>query len=120
MKDNLIATPKEYNLYIEWGTATTTLKYHQISNKLKEYLAQYYCPHGGVSMGIFPNIMLTPEDKRMEIHTYRYDLLEKHNQFLKDELFSCLGLNANADFDDFAKKFGGLKRKDIVRKIRMR
>lgn len=118
MKDQLIEMQKEYKLYVEWGTATTTLEYHQLSNRLKEYLEEYYCPHGGVSMRIYPGIMLTPDDKKIENYKYKYDLMEKHNQSLKEELFSCLGLNVNANFDDFAKKFGGLKKEEILEKIR--
>lgn len=117
MKDNLISTPKEYNLYIEWGTATTTLAYSQLSDKLKEYLSDYYCPHGGVSIGIHPDVILVSEEKKMDIFTYKYNMLEKHNQKLREELFFCLGLERNSDFDDFAEKFGGLKKAEILKKM---
>ena len=38
LRENRIAVPNEYNLYIEWGTATARLAYSQLSDKLKEYL----------------------------------------------------------------------------------
>ena len=116
MKDNLIKVPREYNLYVEWGTATVTLTFDQISEKLKEYLTGYSSPHGGVAMGIYPNVLLLSEEEKLNVYTYKYDLLEKHNQSMREELFSCLGLEKDADFDDFAEKFGGLKKAEILKK----
>lgn len=117
LRENRIAVPKEYNLYIEWGTATAKLAYSQLSDKLKEYLANYHSPHGGVFVSIYPDTLLLSEEEKRNTYTYRYDLMENHNQGLRKELFSCLGLDKNADFDDFAAKFGGLKKSEILEKI---
>ncbi|MCI6429294.1 MAG: immunity 26/phosphotriesterase HocA family protein [Lachnospiraceae bacterium] len=117
LRENRIAVPKEYNLYIEWGTATARLAYSQLSDKLKEYLANYHSPHGGVFVSIYPDTLLLSEEEKRNTYTYRYDLMENHNQGLRKELFSCLGLDKNADFDDFAAKFGGLKKSEILEKI---
>lgn len=106
-----------YNLYVEWGTSVAELAYHQLSDELKELLEDYHCPHTGVSISIRPDMLIVSEEKKMDIYTYKYDLLEKHNQKLKEELFSCLGLDKNADFDDFAEKFGGLKKAEILKKL---
>lgn len=118
MKDNLIAKPREYNLYVEWGTATTILTYKQLSDKLKAYLSDYHSPHGGVSISIHPDTLLVPEEKKMDIYAFEGNMLEKHNHKLKEELFFCLGLDKNADFDDFAEKIGGLKKAEILKKMK--
>ena len=35
---------------------------------------------------------------------------------MRMELFSCLGLEQNATFDEFAVRFGGLTKKEILAK----
>ena len=117
LEDNLMIKNPEYNLYVEWGTAVTRLSYHQLSDSLKEYLADYHSPHGGVSISIRPDSLIIPEEKKKDFYTYKYDLMEKHNQNLREELFICLGLEKSAGFDDFAEKFGGLKKAEILDKI---
>lgn len=117
IKDNLIAMPEEFKIHAEWGTAKTILPYEQISDKLKELLAGYHSPHGGVSTRIHPSVLLLSEDKKSEYYNYKYNLLNKHNQHIKDELFTCLGLSKNSGFDDFAEKFGGLNKAEILKKI---
>jgi len=117
MKDKLIQTPRDYQLYVEWGTAVTKLNYDQISDKLKRMLLDYHSPHGGVSIGIYPDGVFLSDEEKEELYTYKYNLMEKHNQEFKAELFKCLGLKENAGFDDFAEKFGGLKKRAILEKI---
>ena len=36
---------------------------------------------------------------------------------MRSELFSCLGLDENATFDEFAMMFGGLTQKEILGKF---
>jgi len=117
IKQNIIKIPEEYSVYVEWGTAQTVLPYTQLSDSLKEYLSDYYSPHGGVSIGIRPSVLLLPEARRVQHMAYRYNLQEKHNQRLRQELFACLGLPENADFDVFAEKFGGLSRAEILKRL---
>lgn len=107
----MIKYPDSYNLYVEWGTATTILPYEKISEKLKEYLKEYRSPHGGVATRI-DNIALRGE-KSFE---YKFNLLNDINKEMREELFRCLQLEANADFDDFANKYGGLTKEEILRK----
>lgn len=106
----LVKYPDSFNLYVEWGTATTILPYEHISSKLKEYLKEYSSPHGGVATGI-DNIALKGE-KSFE---YKFNLLNDVNKEMREELFRCLQLNANASFEDFAKKYGGMTKEVILR-----
>lgn len=114
---NIISTPKKYNLYLEWGTAATTLSYSQLSDKLRDYLSDYRSPYGGVSMGISPDKYAVSDEEFKNSAIYKYDIFKEHNSELRLELFSCLGLPADATFDDFAKMYGGLTKAEIVKKI---
>lgn len=42
---------------------------------------------------------------------------EEMNREMREELFLCLGLQKNATFNNFAEKFGGLSKEEIVEKI---
>lgn len=112
MHDGII--PKQaYTLYIEWGFAQTTLSYEQLSNKLKAFLDNYSSPHGGVLISIDPHFAV-PNEKHRQYHSYRNNLLNPENCDMLNEIFACLGLEANTTFDQFAKKFGGLTRQEIL------
>ena len=49
-------------------------------------------------------------------YIYRDNLLNDINKEMREELFRCLRMEANANFDDFANKFGGLTKEEILRK----
>ncbi len=102
--------PNSFSLYVEWGTATTVLPFEQISDKLKEYLREYRSPHGGVSMGISSGSLQEDSYKN------KYNLLNDVNKQMREELFRCLGLDRHADFDEFASKFGGVTKAEILEK----
>lgn len=110
--DGVCKYPDSYNLYVEWGTATTILPFEHISPKLKEYLREYRSPHGGTAVGI-RNMALRGE----ESFEYKYNLLNDINKDIREELFRCLGLKINASFDEFANKYGGLTKEEILRKL---
>ncbi len=114
---NMQKDSKEYNLYIEWGTAATTLSYSQISEKLREFLVNYKSPYGGVQLTVFPYLMKMSDTEREKSVSYRFDLLEEHNMDIRNELFLCIGLHENATFNDFANKFGGLTKDEILCKL---
>lgn len=109
--DGICKYPDSFNLYVEWGTATTIMPYEQISPKLKEYLREYRSPHGGVAMSI-SNTALKGE----ESYNFKYNLLNDINKGIREELFCCLQLRPDASFDEFAKKFGGLTKEEILKK----
>ncbi len=100
--------PNSFSQYVEWGTATTVLPFEQISDKLKEYLREYRSPHGGVSMGISSGSLQEDSYKN------KYNLLNDVNKQMREELFRCLGLERHADFDEFASKFGGVTKAEIL------
>ena len=50
-------------------------------------------------------------------YMHRYDLLNDSNREFREELFTCLGLSKDAAFDDFAGKFGGMTKAEIVERI---
>ena len=116
MRDGLIPQ-QEYTLYIEWGVAQTTLRYDQLSDKLKSFLTDYSSPHGGVSMSIDPHSAV-PDEKRRQYYSYRKNLLNPENREMLSEIFTCLGLNTDTTFDQFAEKFGGLTRQEIVSRMK--
>lgn len=109
--DGICKYPDSFNLYVEWGTATTVIPYEQISSKLKEYLREYRSPHGGVAMGIS-----NPDLKGEESYKFKYNLLNGINKEIREELFRCLQLRPDTSFDEFANKFGGLTKDEILKK----
>lgn len=112
MCDGLI--PKqEYTLYIEWGFAQTSLRYDQLSDKLKAYLSDYTSPHGGVSMGISVRSAV-PDEHQRQYDSYRNNLLNPENREFLNEIFTCLGLDGDTPFDRFAEKYGGLSLQEIA------
>lgn len=116
MRDGLIPE-QEYTLYIEWGFAQTSLSYAQLSDRLKEMLVDYSSPHGGVSISIDP-CKAVPDAKYRQHHSYQKNLLNHENREILNEIFSCLGLNADTTFDQFAKKFGGLTLEEIISRMK--
>lgn len=113
VSDGIIKKPESYNLYVEWGMATTILPFDKISNKLREFLKEYRSPHGGVSIGVGTSVQ-SKLVQGEEAFDYRYNLLNDVNQDMREELFRCLGLDANASFDDFAKKYNGITKSEIL------
>lgn len=115
LRDGLI--PKqEYTLYIEWGFAQTSLRYDQLSDRLKEQLADYASPHGGVFTGIDPRSAV-PDEKQRQLYAYRRNLLNPENREIRGEIFACLGLGADTTFDRFAQKYGGLSLQEIAARM---
>lgn len=108
--DGLLPDTKGYNLYVEWGTAQTVICYEQITERMKAFLKSYRDPHGGVRIGVFP-------DLTGESFSNKMNLLNPENAEMKKELFSCLGLSPDADFDTFAKAFNGLTKKEILNRL---
>lgn len=112
MRDGLIPQ-QEYTLYIEWGFTQTNLRYDQLSDKLKAFLADYSSPHGGVSMRIDPRSAV-PDERYRQCYSYRKNLLNPENREMLNEIFTCLGLNTDTTFDQFAEKFGSLTLQQII------
>ena len=100
-------------IHIEWGTAQTELSFLDLSQKLREYMQNYNSPHGGNRLCIPADLLLNKEN----YYTYKNNLLEERNRHIKNELFSYIGLPEDASFDDFARKFGGLTKAEILKKL---
>ncbi len=111
----LINKNDPFNLYVEWGTSSVILPYDALSQKLKGFLKDYHCPHGGVSMAISPEFYIT--ERKNHNYQFQNNLLNEHNDSIRKELFKAMGLNENSLFDDFASKFGGLSKKEILSRI---
>lgn len=107
---------QEYQLYIEWGFAHTTLAYNQLSDTLKQQMEDYSSPHGGILMGIDPRDAL-PDSSCRRRSFYRYNLLNPENRDILTEIFSCLEMEPDTTFDQFAQNFGGLSSQEIVNRI---
>ncbi len=116
MHDGLIPQ-REYTLYIEWGFAQTSLPYHRLSDRLKKFLRNYSSPHGGVCTGIDARHAV-PDQKLRQSFSYRSNLLNSENQDILNEIFACLNLPEDTDFDRFAQRFGGLTRSEILSRLK--
>ena len=68
-------------------------------------------------MGIDPHSAV-PDEKRRQYYSYRKNLLNPENHEMLSEIFACLGLNTDTTFDQFAEKFGGLTRHEIISLIK--
>ena len=67
-------------------------------------------------MGIDPRDAV-PDEKHRQYDNYKNNLLNPKNREFLNEIFACLGLEPNTDFDSFAKKFGGLTKSEILKRI---
>ena len=105
-----LPTPEVMNLYVEWGTATVRLPFDGISPALAEFLKAYRDPHGGVKAYVFPEFAENPPRKEK-------NLLDPESAEMRRELFRCLGLDPDAGFDDFARAFGGMTKKETVERL---
>lgn len=110
----LMKRPEQYKLYIEWGFAQTELGSEQLSEQLRAFFAQYSSPHGGVRVGTISIFIDRTNEQRLKLRDFRNNLLIPENREIRNELFACLGLKPDADFDDFAKKYNGLTRDEIA------
>ncbi len=115
MRDSLLPK-REYTLYIEWGFAQTSLRYEQISDKLKALMENYTSPHSGCGLSIDPRNAV-PDEKRRQGVNYRNNLLNPENREFLNEIFACLGLGEDTTFDQFAEKFGGLTLSEIAARM---
>ena len=113
VKIGMISLPGEYSLHVEWGTAAITVPYEKISAELREYMKDYDSPHSGNMLGIPADLLLSKETS----YSYKNNLLEERNRDMRNALFSCIGLPEDASFDDFAVKFGGLTKAEILKKL---
>lgn len=103
------------SMTIEWGFASVKLTNDQLSDVLKGQLDRFALQTGGVSTGIGPDF--APVDGSPNWADDRYDLLDPRNSDLRSEVFACLGLDADTTFDQFAEKFGGLTRSQIISRM---
>ena len=74
-------------------------------------MREYRSPHGGVAISI-SNTALKGEGS----YKFKYNLLNDINKGIREELFRCLQLRPDASFDEFANKFGGLTKEEILKK----
>ena len=107
---------EDFNLAVEWGFAKMELPWEQMSQKLRELMEDYASPHGGVSIGIIPRLML--ESESPDLVTHWLNLLNPCCRELREELLRCLGLEPDTDFDGFARAFGGLTKCDILKRMK--
>jgi len=110
VNDGIIPNKDGYQLYVEWGLASVMLPFECISEKLKSFLDEYHDPHGGVNISIIPDI-------EKSWYSTKMDLLNPWNSEMREELFRCLKLNPDADFDEFAAAFNGPTKKEILERL---
>lgn len=105
-----VSLPEPYRLFVEWGTVSVILPAERVSQRLLQLFAGYHDPHGGTSLCIFPDL----KDKTGKSSQ---NLLDPAWDEARQELFRCLRLAPDADFDDFAVAFGGLTKRQILQKM---
>ena len=116
LMNNGLMPKQEYTLYIEWGFAQTSLRFDQLSDRLKAMLENYASPHGGVSIRIRAYDAVVGGRQRRS-YTYQNNLLNPENRVILTEILPCLDLSADTTFDQFAEKYGGLSLQEIVARI---
>ena len=67
-------------------------------------------------MGIHPAYAV-PDEKIRQYEKYKNNLLNPENRDFLNEIFACLGLDPDTDFDTFAVKFGGLTKSEILKRM---
>lgn len=107
---------QERPVWVEWGFARTCLERSAMTAQLRDFFEHYHSTHAGVHVGIVPQYAIAAE--RPELPEFRDDLLSEGNRQIREELFACLGLAPEADFDDFARAFGGLTRAQILERMK--
>ncbi len=110
-----------FNAYIEWGTAQLFFRWNDIPQEIGQLILLGY---GNYQRGVNCFIMceycgktldeILEEDPKDCI---KHELLLPENQNKLRFAMKALGLSENADFDEFAEKFGGMTRKDYLEKI---
>lgn len=103
------------SMNIEWGFSFVELTYEQLSDTLKEQLDRFPLMQGGVFTGIDPGFMAVDGSPNRDPN--RCDLLDPKNSDLRAEVFACLGLEPDTTFDQFAERFGGLTRREILARM---
>lgn len=105
----------ERPVWVEWGFARTCLERSAMTPELREFFDGYHSTHGGVHIGIVPEYAIAAE--RPELPEFRNDLLSEGNRQIREKLFDCLRLGPDADFDTFARAFGGLSSAQILERM---
>lgn len=98
---------------VEWGFCSTIIRWAEIPADVRQRLAGYQTPHGGVMIGIPPDYAV-PDEKHRSYCFFRDNLLSQHNDSFRRELLRLAGLPEDAGFDEFAIRFGGLTRQEIA------
>lgn len=112
-----IIKKENYKLYIEWGFTQVEIPKKKISYELNNAIADYYSPFNGVSMGIYPRYCGKSKEELLEYHDYKNDLLAPHNSHILALIMENLGVSKEISFDEFANKFGGLTKAEILEKL---
>jgi len=95
----------KFNIYIEWGFASLIIPYKKISTKLIKLFSDYRCPYNGVQIGVY---------KRNYIKNPNFAKTKE----IKKEIMKFLKLNPDISFDEFALKYNGLTKSEILEKLK--
>ncbi|MBQ3920476.1 MAG: immunity 26/phosphotriesterase HocA family protein [Oscillospiraceae bacterium] len=104
-------------LYVEWGFASFEIKWEDVPDNIRQLLDEGVYFNGGVSLGISAYLCgktLADVLKEMPKHLMQYDLLLPENKDKFVMVMNFLGLPADSTIDDFAKKYGGITRKEYI------
>lgn len=95
-------------IVIEWGTVRIDRTFRSFTTELIDDVKKKCCSYYNDTMGISP------------LYAKDADFNQRGCLTLQDEiavskaLFSCLGLSPDATFDDFARKFGGKTKQQLL------
>lgn len=106
-------TDEPVDIPVEWGLCSTVIPHGTVPEALQKRLSEYRTPHGGVLTCIPPEYAVLDEEHRA-LPYFQNELLDPHNDAFRGELLKLAGLPAEAGFDDFAARFGGLTRQEIA------
>ena len=110
-------TREPMSLYIEWGFVSTEIPWENVPDNIRDMLKERSWSNGGVSLGIsgaYCGMTLTQILKEHPKNILGGDLLYPENRERLDMIMTFLGLPKGAGYDDFAKKYAGITRKEYI------
>ncbi|MBQ4103089.1 MAG: immunity 26/phosphotriesterase HocA family protein [Clostridia bacterium] len=91
---------KKFKLLFDWGTIRKEIPYVLIPKKILEFLKTYHSSMGTTT--------------RIDLHSQAREIPEE----IRAEVMRLVNLPDDATYDDFAEKYGGLTRSQILEKIK--
>ena len=107
-----VGLPEKESIRVLCKEMKPILLWEDMTQDLKDYFSSYFNPHRSVATSVSYYDLWNKNSSK-----YKDTLLKDVNKEIREKLFECLQLKANAGFDDFSEKFGGLTKKEIISRL---